>query len=102
MPIERFSRKHWVRNLRLSTRVKNALEHANVVLVDELITCTPQELTCERGIGPAALMEIRLALGERGLSLTDDPHADYFINEAKTLSPYPLHALPFTRWTFDG
>lgn len=102
MAIERFDRRHWVRNLRLSTRVKNAIEHANVLLVEELVTCTREELLAQRGIGSSALMEIRLALGERGLHLADDPHGDYFISEAKAMPEYPVNAPPYDRWTFEG
>jgi DNA-directed RNA polymerase alpha subunit len=85
MPIERFKSGRLVRSLNMSLQVRNLLEWHNVVLVEELVQCTPQELLSLRGIGPSRLLEIRLALGQRGLGLADDPQTEYFINEATAL-----------------
>lgn len=85
MPIKRFERDRLVRSLNMSVQVRNLLEWQDVVLVEELMTCTPQEVLGFRGIGPVRLLEIRLALGQRGLGLADDPQTEYFINEAASL-----------------
>ncbi len=85
MPIARFESGRLVRSLNMSLQVRNVLEWHNVVLVEELATCTPQEILSLGGIGPSRLMEIRLALGQRGLGLADDPQTEYFIDEACTL-----------------
>jgi hypothetical protein len=85
MAIQRFVSGGLVRSLSMSVQVKNLLERENVVLVEELARCTRKEILGVKGIGLTRLLEIRLALGERGLALADDPHAEYFIDEAKAL-----------------
>jgi hypothetical protein len=91
MAIQRFVSGRLVRSLSMSVQVKNLLERENVVLVEELARCTRREILGVKGIGLTRLLEIRLALGERGLALADDPHAEYFIDEAKAL---PRHVRP--------
>lgn len=86
MPIERFKPGRLVRSLNMSREVRNLLEWHNVVLVEDLVQCSPREILSLRGIGPTRLMQIRLALGQRGLGLADDPQTEYFIDEAAALA----------------
>ncbi len=86
MPDLRYRLDESVRDLPVSYQVVNVLERAKVMLIEDLLRCSPHDLLLLRGIGLTRLMEIRLALGGRGLGLADDPQTEYFIDEAAALA----------------
>jgi DNA-directed RNA polymerase alpha subunit len=66
-------------HLELEPRVQRVLISGGIQTIGELIQRTLTDLPSLRGCGPEARLRIRLALGAVGLSLSDDPQADYFI-----------------------
>lgn len=74
--------------LDLTGRPHNILREQGVETIADLISFSPRDLLMLRSFGPACLLEVRLALGERGLALRDDPQADYFINGHAGRRPY--------------
>src|SRR5688500_15290979 len=55
-----------ISELNLSTRSRNVLERANVVLIRDLVSRTASQLADERNAGPIVISEVRERLGAFG------------------------------------
>ncbi len=64
-----------IKDVEMSTRLRNALENNGIKRLESLAEMTPAALVRMRRLGPKSLLEIREVLDEHGMKLSGDDDA---------------------------